>query len=326
MAEINLIDLQPQMISKDLQGKLVLLYGDAKVGKTSLAAQIDKVLICGFERGTNALHNVLVQPILKWEDWRKVVRQLVRDKDKLSDKIKCIAIDTVDEAYKLAERYICSKNGIDNLKEIPYGGAYKLLDEEFSSTLRDLAFAGYGIFFISHSKEKTLKNDKGQEYTKIVPALADRPFGIVNKMVDIIAYLRQVDIQEEEDKVVQKRYLFFRGDSRFHAGSRFKYIVPYVELSYDNLITAIYDAIDAEVKEKGGEITTNEVDPYLELNYEDLMEEAKSLWIKLVERGLTEKATEILANIFGKPIKFSEVPEAEIQKLFTALSEIKAIL
>ena len=44
---------------------------------------------------------------------------------------------------------------------------------------------GYGIVLISHATDKTFKNDKGQEYNKIIPALPNRPFDIVNKMVDL---------------------------------------------------------------------------------------------------------------------------------------------
>lgn len=303
----------------------MLIYGNAKSGKTSLAAEIEKVLICEFEPGATALHNVLVQPIVKWEDWKKCVRQLVKDREQLKDKIQVVCIDTADEAYKACERWICQRNGIENLKEIPYGGAYKLLDDEFSSTLRDIAFAGYGMVFISHSKEKTLKDDKGQEYTQIVPALPDRPFGIINKMVDNITYLRAIETQEGENKV-QKRYLFFRGDSRFYAGSRFKYIVPYVELSYENLTNAICEAVEKEIEAKGGSAAENEENPFTKLDYDSLMEEARTLWIKLADRELTSQATQILADIFGKPIKFSEIKPEEVEKLFTALSEIKSIL
>ena len=89
-----------------------------KSGKTTLASELDKVLICGFEQGTNALQNVLVQPILTWSDWKKVVRQLVRDKDKLQDRIHNIAIDTTDEAYKLCEKFICDNAGVDTIKEV----------------------------------------------------------------------------------------------------------------------------------------------------------------------------------------------------------------
>lgn len=326
MANIDLLNLQPQQISKDLKGKFVLLYGLPKSGKTTLASELDKVLIASFEQGSNALHNVLVQPILKWEDWKKVVRQLVRDKDKLSNKIATIAIDTVDEAYKLCEKYICDNAGVDTIKEVAaYGGGYKMLDDEFSSTLRELAFNGYGLFFISHSKDKTLTNDKGEEYTQVVPALADRPFNIINKMVDIITYLRQVEITENE-QTVKKRYLFFRGDNRFYAGSRFKYIVPYTELSYDNLVKAIYDAIDEEIAHKGGQATENTNPYYSEKSFEDLMDEAKMLWGKVVNKDKVADASVILEEEFGKPTKFSEITADQIKELERVLFKVKEIL
>lgn len=321
---IDLLTLEPQKISRDLRGKYVLLYGLPKVGKTSLAAQIDKVLIAGFEQGTNALHNVLVQPIVKWSDWKAVVKQLVREKEKLQDKISVVAIDTVDEAYKLCEKWVCQQNGIEKIKDIPFGGGYKLLDDEFSATLRELAFAGYGLFFISHSKDKTLKDSRGQEYNQIYPALADRPFNIVNKMVDIIAYLRQVEVQEGEE-VQQKRFLFFRGDNRFYAGSRFAYIVPRVELSYNNLLKAVYDAIDAEIAQKGG-TATEEANPYYKLDYEGLMQEASALWGQLIDKGMTEKASELLEQEFGKKIKFSETTPDDVEKISKVLFEIKELL
>lgn len=322
---VDLLTLEPQKISKDLRGKFMLVYGLPKVGKTSLASQLDKVLIASFEPGTNAIDNILVSPMITWKDWKDTVRQLIKNKDKLQDKIAVIAIDTADEAYKLCEKFICGQQGVDSLREIPWGGGYKMLDDEFASTLRELAFAGYGLFFISHSKEKTLKNDKGQEYTQIAPALQDRAFNIINKMVDMIIYLRQVDIQEE-DNIEHKRFLFFRGDDRFYAGSRFAYIVPRVELSYENLINAIYNAIDEEIANKGGGEATKEENPYYKLDYDNLMQEAASYWIQLTDKGLTGVAAEILEKEFGRKIKFSEIPREQVESLNKVLIEIKELL
>ena len=308
-----------------------------KVGKTSLASQIDKVLIAGFEQGTNAIHNVLVQPIAKWNDWKQVVRQLVRDKDKLQEKISVVAIDTVDEAYKLCEKFVCQQNGIEAIREIPFGGGYKLLDDEFSSTFRELTFAGYGLVFISHSKDKTLKDDRGQEYSQITPALPDRPFNIINKMVDIIGYLRQIDVQEN-DEIIHKRFLFFRGDDRFYAGSRFTYIVPRIEIPYEKdgqtskgqgyktLLKAINDAIDKEVEAKGGGEATEESNPYLRLDYDTLMEDAKALWLQVIDKGKVEEAQKLLEKEFGKTIKFSEIPSDQVEAMNRVLGEIKEIL
>ena len=327
MAKIDLLNLQPQQISKDLRGKFILLYGLPKVGKTTLASELDKVLICGFEQGTNALHNALVQPIVKWEDWQQVIRQLIKNKELLSDKIHTVVIDTVDEAYKLCEKYVCDSYNVDTIKEVgAYGAGYKILDDEFSSTLRELSFAGYGIFFISHSKDKVLTNDKGEEYTQINPALPDRPFNIVNKMVDIIAYLRQIEVRKEDsEETEKKRYLFFRGDDRFYAGSRFKYIVPRVELSYENLVKAIYDAIDEEIAHKGG-AATEEANPYTQRTFEDLMDEAKALWGKVINKDKLTEAAAILEEEFGKPTKFSEITADQKDSLERVLFKVKEIL
>lgn len=321
---IDLTALEPQQISRNLKGKFIFIYGEAKIGKTSLASELEKVLIASFEMGSNALHNVYVAPVRTWSDWKDMIRQLTRNKNKLNEKFNTIAIDTVDEAYKLCEKWVCNQNGVESLKDIPWGGGYKILDDEFSSTLRELAFSGYGLFFISHSKEKTYKNDAGEEYVKIVPALPERPFNIVNKMVDIIGYVRQIPIQIGEE-IEQKRYLFLRGDDRFHAGSRFKYIEPKIELSYNNLVNAIYSAIDKEVAENGGTTTESE-NPYITNNFDVLMEDAKQLWNKATINDKVNDVLKILEEEFGKPTRFSEITANQIDELSNAIARIKDIV
>ena len=302
-----------------------------KVGKTTLASEIDNVLIASFEMGSNALHNVHVAPMQKWKDWRDTVHQLVRDKDTeiesgrtLQDTMSTIAIDTVDEAYKLCEKWVCNKESVENIKDIPWGGGYKMVDEEFASGFRELAFNGYGLFFISHSTEKTMKDDNGKEYNKIVPALPNRPYSLINKMVDTIAYLRQIPVQIG-DAIEQKRYLFFRGDDRFLAGSRFHYIVPRIELSYQNLVKAICDAVDAEVAHKGGTVT-NDSNPYTQRDFDYMMDEAKQVWGKVVQEEKVEQALTILSEEFGKPTKFSEILPDQINQFDNALSRIKELV
>lgn len=294
-----------------------------KIGKTSLAAQLENVLIAAFEMGSNALHQVHVAPMKKWSDWKDICKQLVRKKEQLSSKFNVIAIDTVDEAYKLCEQWVCDQNGVEKLGDIPWGQGYKMVDDEFSSSLRNLAFNGYGLFFISHAKEKTEINDLGEEKLKITPALPERPFNIVNKMVDIVAYIRQVP-EQDGDEIVQKRYLFLRGDDRFHAGSRYTYIKPKVEFSYKNLVDAIYEAIDKEIELKGGTATL-EANPFLVRSFDDLMEEAKTLWGKIHEKEKDKEALEILERVFGKPTRFSEIVPEQQDLLEKVLDEIKEL-
>lgn len=320
---IDLLSLEPQRISRDLKGKYILLYGLPGVGKTSLASEFKNVLIAGFEMGTNALNNVYVQPIKTWKDWRDMVKQLCT-KDALKDKFDSIAIDTADFAWDLCVKWICSQNGVEKLGDIPWGGGYDLAKKEYTQTFRDLTYSGYGLVFISHSTEKTYKNEKGEDYTQIVPALPNRPFDIVNKMVDIIAYIREIPV-EIGDKVENKRYMFLRGDQRFLAKSRFKYIKPRIELSYQGLVDAIFEAIDEEVAHTGG-TASNEENPYTKQNFEEIMEDAKQLWGQIVQNDKTEQALAILEEEFGKPTRFSEILPEQTKELNAALIKIRDLI
>lgn len=323
---IDLLSLEPQQISKNLRGKYIMLYGLPGVGKTSLAAQFEKVLIAGFEMGTNALNNVYVQPIKTWQDWKQMVNQLCR-RDELKEKFHAIAIDTADEAWNLCSKFICNQNNVDELRELPWGQGYDLAKKEYAQTFRDLAYNGYGLIFTSHSTEKTYKNEKGEEYTMIVPALPARPFDIINKMVDIIAYIREISLVHGDD-VERKRFMFLRDEvgDRFLAKSRYQYITPRIPLDYNKLVDAIYEAIDTEISHTGG-TATDAVNPYTqEANFDELMEEARMLWGQLVQKDLQNKGAEILGQVFGKPTKFSEILPEQVDQLSKVLYEIRAIL
>lgn len=321
MATIDLLNLQPQTISRNLKGKYAMFYGLPGVGKTALAAQFPKILIVGFEMGTNALNNVFVQPAKTWNDWRTICSQLIK-KPEVQEKFDTIGIDTVDAAWDLCVKYICNQNGVEKLGDIPWGAGYDMAKKEFQNFFRDLTYAGYGLIFISHSTEKTLKDEKGEEHQQINPALPQRPYDIINKMVDIIGYIREIEDENGE----RKRFIFFRGDDRFFAKSRFKYIAPRVEFSYDNIVNAIYNAIDEEVKHSGGDAPSDEVNPYVTQTFDDLMEDAREVWGKVVQNEKVEEASKILEETFGAPTKFSEILPEQIDKLKIVLNNIKEIL
>lgn len=318
---IDLMSLEPQKISKNLKGKFIMIYGLPGCGKTTLGSQFPKHLIASFEQGTNGLNNVLVQPIKNWNDWKEVGRQLIKKKDLLQEKIENIIIDTVDSAWDLCTKYVCANEGIEKLGDIPYGAAYDTAKKEFQNLFRELTFAGYGLVFISHSAEKTFKDEKGQEFQQIVPALPQRPYEIINKMVDITGYIHEVELEDG----TSKRFIYFRGNKHFFAKSRFRFIEPKVDFNYDSIVKALFDAIDKEVEFSGG-TATDDVNPYTVRDFDDLMNEAKSVWGQVVQKGKAEEVAAILEREFGKPIKFSEIKPEQKDSLEKVLLEIKTLL
>ena len=116
---IDLLNLQPTVISRDLRSKYILLYSQPKAGKTSFAAQLPNNLIFSFEIGTNALSGIYSLPITKWSDLKIAIKQL--EKSEVKEKFHTVTFDTVGIAYGLCEKYICAQNGVQSIGDIPWG-------------------------------------------------------------------------------------------------------------------------------------------------------------------------------------------------------------
>lgn len=200
---------------------------------------------------------------------------------------------------------------------------YSACKREFAETFNEIARMGYGICFVSHEAERKLKNEKGEEYIQLCPALPERPYQIINKFVDIIGYIRYV--REEEKNTA---YLFLRGDDRFLAGSRFKYIKPKVVFSYANLVDAIQESIDEQVRLEGAEVTNERDTHFIEESlrpFSEAMGEARDLWIKVVadNEARAQRVLAIIEKIFGQKIKLSEVTEPQQDLLELVITEMK---
>ena len=137
-------------------------------------------------------------------------------------------------------------------------------------------------------------------------------------MCDLIGYIREIETEEGE----KDRFIYFRGDNRFLAKSRFKYIEPKVKFSYEDIAKAVQDACDKQAQENGN--TATEIgNENTNLNFDELIEQAKIVFSQATDAGKVEEVSKILADIFGKPTKFSEILPQDVEKLHQALAEIR---
>ena len=60
---IDLMNLTPHKVSRDLRGYSVFFYGEPKSGKTTTAAHFPEALLLAFEKGYNAIPGIMAQPI-----------------------------------------------------------------------------------------------------------------------------------------------------------------------------------------------------------------------------------------------------------------------
>lgn len=328
MARIDILNLKPTTISRDLKGKFILLYSAPKVGKTSMAASFPKNLLLATEVGYHALANISAQDITSWSDFKSVLRQLRSDAAK--EMFETITIDTVSLLWDLCEKFICQQEGVKTLGDIPYGGGYTLAKKEFSEAMRELSLMGYGIVFITHEEKVNKKNPKtGEEYAYVQPALNKRPFEIINRLVDIIAYI-SVGFDENE---VSVRKVHTRETPTLMAGSRFKFLSSGFDFGYKQLADELYNAIEMEGK-MGATIVDTPDRPILveKRPFHEAMEEAKKIWGECITSAkddpetMVNKMSAIVQNVFGRPVKLSSVTAVQQDLLELAIDELKALI
>lgn len=322
---IDLFNLEPTIISRDLRGKIVTFFGEPKSGKTSTAVKFPKHLLIAFERGFNALNNVMAQPINKWMEFKKVLKQL--NNEQVKEKFETVIIDTVDIAYDLCEKYICQREGVEKIGDVPYGGGYAMVRREFDEAIRSIPLMGYGLVMISHSKVKQFVDENGNSYDKTVMTLSDTPRLIVSRMSDIIGYSKAVDTDEGT-----KTRLFLRGTTKFEAGSRFKHIPDYIDFTYENLVNVIADAIEKQEQEDGVTATNEYINVYQsvteEKTFDEVVNEAKEVITKIMENdeNNASKISKIIETHLGKNKKLAEATEDQTDLIVLILDDLKDLL
>lgn len=320
---IDIFNIQPTTISRDLKGKFVCIYSLPKVGKTSMACQFPKNLLCAFEKGYNAIAGVRPIDITKWSDFKLVLRQL--EKPEARQMYDTVTLDTIGIAWEMCEQFICAQNGVQKIADIPWGGGYSACKKEFEACLRKITQLGFGLVIIAHVDKRVEKRADDDEVEILGPAIPKRAYEIVNQLVDIIGY---IDVTWDEEGN-SERWLYTRKTPTVMAGSRFKYLAPKIKFGYNELVSAISDAIDKSEKLDGA-VVVDTIEQVIEekLDYKAIREEASMLWKTLVEKD-PENALIILKKvemIFGRPMKLSEITEDQVDLFNLAVLDMRDML
>ena len=318
---INLLQIEPHKVSRDLSGYITYVYGIPKVGKTTFGSQFPGALILAFERGYNALPGVIAQDITTWGEFKQVLREL--KKPEVQAVYKSIIIDTVDIAASLCEKYICNQLGIENIGDGGWStNGWSKYKKEFEDSFRTIAQLGYAVCFISHSADKTFKKKDGTEYNQMVPTAQKSANEIIKGMADIYAC---ADIVNGERRLILRSL-----DGSVDTGCRFKYIEPEIPFSYQNLVEALNKAIDQEAAETNNKFVTQErisnvIAP--EYDFDALMVEFQKLTGDLMRKDPSNgpKITEIVNRYLGKGKKASEATRDQAEFIALIVDEIKEL-
>ena len=317
---VNLLDLQPSAINKSLSGKTILLAGQPKIGKSEWCASSPRTLIFDLENGYNAHPGVFKVSVTKWSDIKMYLQQL--KKEELKSKYDNIAFDTISVAWDLCTQFICSQNGVNKINEIPYGAGYKARDDEFANTLRSFIMLDYGLILTCHVKETTVGTKDDVDIIALRPDLDKRCLPIVNSLVDVIGVIQQT----WDENGQSQRWLLTKATPTITAGSRWAYLDAKIPFGYKYLEDAIIRAIDVEVN--AGATVIMEA-PKKEENrpFEETVAEGRALWERLIQKDEknAEKIMKCVTQIFGYPIKLSEITEDQQDLFELTIEEMKTL-
>lgn len=321
--KFDLLNLAPQKISTDMSSYTMLVYGNPKIGKTTFVHDVygNDAIILATEKGYKALAGAYVLDIGNWSDFIKA--NVALKKPEIKAKFKTVIIDTVDLLYTYVERYVLSKNGVDKLNEIPYGGGWSEISTTLFDGLQAIEREGYNLAFISHAttKTETVPNSE-QEYEKYIPTVSKRGLAIVTKMVDNILFAA-VGVDAEGN---QKRVLYSRETMQWQAGVRFKAMAPVFDLTAEAYAKAMIDAIEAEGKhnlKSEKEVSFVQIETN---DFDELMARAKQAAVKFHKAGRMPEVNSIVEKNFGAGKKLTEATASQIESLIIAVQELEELI
>ncbi len=319
-----------------------------KAGKTSLVhgivkekydGDLSKLLLVAFEAGYKALDGIYAEDIDEWSGFTELVDDLIDEKDDVPFKI--IALDTVDEMAKMATKYVLkTQSRKDNKKytainDLAYGKGYELLDNTISEQLQKLDKAGFSLMYLTHDKDRQYETREGLKYDKTTLSLSGRVRDLILNQVDFIVFI-ELTKELEKGSMVDKRYIYFRGDSGLEAGSRFKNIPNRIEYSFDGFINTVEDAIKAEYggDEKAVEKAKKEQTKEKESKVKEFVDKTKNtktpedLHVEILEivTGLDADVKKKVALFFKKELGNPDPRKSDdIDALTKALEHVKSL-
>ena len=245
-----------------------------------------------------------------------------------------IVVDTASIAWQLCEQYICQRENVDSIRDVPWGQGWNMVKNEFSECWREITLLGFGILFIAHAKDRPteMRDEEGNAITAVAPDLPNNAYTIINSIVDIIGYLQ---VQMNPDGSTE-RYLYTRSTPNVFAGSRYQYLAPKIKFGYNELVEAIGNAIDQAVSQDGAEVTDHtEIAQVKARPFAEVMNDAKEVWSNYLSTAPTEEEKDqrlkimkdIIKKVFGtEEFKLSQAVPSQVDLVELFIDEMKDLM
>lgn len=210
----------------ELQGKLFLIHGPYKVGKTQLAASFPgPIKFIATEPGFRYLSEKQKKHLSYLEPGPKGWQAFSLMAPKIDKRYKTIVIDTIAPLYYMCLEHVCKKNGWGHPADGGHGKGWEATAREFRTQMGKLIFKAVEnnttVIWIDHSKLTEI-NTRQEVYHKIECAMPGQARGLVLPMPDNIWYLGYDELEGDDvmKHTSNNRTLWLKGTPVVEAGTQ----------------------------------------------------------------------------------------------------------
>jgi len=218
----------------------MLVFGDAGVGKTSLALDAGALLI-DCENGAAAIPGLVRTPYLS--SWPEMRAWLVELAGGVPDEVSCVAIDTLDwMVQRIVEHVVIELDGkkqgdVTNTLASAHGGYFKareivqnIVSRDLLPLLNRINDLGLPILLLAHAANTRVTTPEGFEVRLACPDLPQWIAPIFIEWADAVLYAHRTSDGE--------RVLATEGTSTVLAKNRYS-MPPLLPLSWGAVVEAV---------------------------------------------------------------------------------------
>lgn len=239
----------------DLSKLIMFLYGEVKIGKSTLASKFPNAVFLATEPGLNSL-DVYEVSIKTWGDMLNTCKELASG----NHAFQTIVIDTGDNLYKMCEAHVCEQHGVIHQSDLDWGKGWALVNNEFRRVLTKLGQMPMGLIITSHAIDREVETPTAK-YNKTVPTMSKGARDVILGMADFVLFATA-----ETDEDGTTRVLKTKPNKYYEAGDRTGRLPESIPLDYAAFITAWDDAnkpkhptpVNVHTTEETEETTDNE--------------------------------------------------------------------
>ncbi len=167
----------------NLSDQIILVYGRAKIGKSTFCAQFEDAIFLATEPGLNHLE-VYKNNITSWQQFLGICGELAKG----DHKFKTVVIDTIDQLIPLLMHHVEEENEVDYIGDMPMGKGWFQVTQELSRTLIKLSTLPYGLILVSHAKQEEVET-KTSKFNRYTIDIGGKNQNAILNLMDMILFM-----------------------------------------------------------------------------------------------------------------------------------------